>query len=463
MAAINRIAGVQWNRGFSEALKIAVSSAVATAKGKPELTIDLFADMMRAAEHDISQTTRLIGYALDFRPEPEEAVQLVCARPEIVELFDHSEGPEEFALSGLHSSYISADRRSFALELVARLVFSAVLSGVPNTVRRFDEALQRSTERNLPGLEATFVSGLSLGERWNIADGLYAVPYHEYRRRELVGSSAASVYDYFVRESSSADRAGRMPPVAVLLQEFRWGPALLRGPGRPEIRYRGVGGEPLDMTSVVNLLSAIGEVPLKVVGRQARAERWFYDLLDKNFDIGMDHLVRSPVEASPGDGMELSADRKAEFERLLPLWQVFAKPDRRRIDLAVSRLSGALSRTGSLSVEDRILDVAIALEILYCMTKRVKLSKRVGAFLGGDPVERARTESDVDRLYQCRVGIVHGLNAEADRDSWTEAASKGSNVARQTLRSYLKRGSIPERAEWTQLERTNGANIGGVR
>ena len=465
MVEINEMEGMEdarWAEEFGEALSVAVSSAVAKARDKPELSIDRFAEMVRAAERDVTQITRLIGYAIGFRPEPEDAVRLICGRPEIVELFERTEGPEEFALSGLRTSYISGDRRSFVLELVARLVRSAVLVGVPNTVSRFEEMLERGAAKALPGLEATFVSGLGLRERWDIVQGLSAVPYDEYRQSELI-SFAAFAYDGFVREASNTDDSGRMPPVAVILQEFRWGPAISRGYAWPDIRYRGNGGEPFDMASLVNLLSVVGEAPLNVVGRQARAQRWFYDLLDENFDIGMDHLVRSPVGVVRGDGKGLSAAGKVEFERLLRLWQGFSMPDRSRIDLAVSRLAGAMSRTGTLAGEDKVLDVAIALEILYGMTRRTKLSKRVSAFLGGDPDERASTESDVDRLYRWRVDVVHGLDGQADRDSMAEAISKGSNLARRTLRAYLDRGSIPARPEWAQLERSDAANTGGGR
>lgn len=460
---MNEMEHGRWAGEFAEALQVAVSSAVATATDKPELSMDRFADLLRAAERDVTQTTRLNEYALDFRPEPEDAVRLVCGRPEVFELLERGDGPEEFALSGLRNGYLFPDRRSFVLELVARLVRSSVLSGVPETVRRFEEVLERSAARNLPGLEATFVSGLSLDRRWDIAEGLSAVPYDEYRRGELSSSFATFAFDGMVHEAGNANRPRRIPPVAVLLQELRWGPAISRGFAKPHIKHLGNRGEPFDMAPLVNLLSVVGEAPLRVIGRRARAKRWFYELLDETIDIGMDHLVRSPVETLLGEGVELSEDGKAEFERLLPLWQGFAIPDRSRIDLAVSRLAGAMSRTGSLAGEDRVLDMAIAFEILYAMTNRTKLSKRVGAFLGGTPVERAAIESDVDLLYGWRVDIVHGLHAQTDRDSIAKTASTGSNLARRTLQAYLQRGSIPVRAEWTQLERTNAANTGRSR
>ena len=454
-----------WSGEFGAALQVAMSSAVARAWGKPELTIEQFAEMTKAAERDVSQTSRVIGYTIEFRSEPEEAMRLVCGRREIVELFDRCEGPEEFTLSAIRTSQTFGDRRGFVLGLIARLVGSALLSGIPETVRRFEALLRRSALKALPGLHATFVAGLSLGGRWDIADGLYAVPYEQYRQSEL-SSLAMYMFDDMVREVGSGPRGIQALPIAVLAQEFRWGPAISRGSNRPEIQYLGNGGERLDMGSLVNLLSASARAPLKVMGGQPRAVRWYYELVDRNFDIGMEHFVRSPVEAVPGEGVELSAEERGEFERLLQLWASFAKTDRTRIDLAVSRLAGALARTGSLSSEDKVLDAVIALEILYGMTKRTKLCGRVGGFLGDTPNQRSRIEGEVDRLYQWRVDIVHGLDVEDDRNRIAEAAAAGMHIARKSLKNYLERGSILTRAEWRQLERrempTKDGSVPGV-
>ena len=125
-----------WAKEFSAALQVAVSSAVARAWDKPELTMERFAEMTRAAERDVSQTKRIVGYSIGFRSEPEEAVRLICNRPEIVELFERGDGSDGFSLNALRSSFDCAGRREFVLALIARLVHSALLSGIPKTVRR---------------------------------------------------------------------------------------------------------------------------------------------------------------------------------------------------------------------------------------------------------------------------------------------------------------------------------------
>lgn len=441
-----------WAGSLGKALESAMSSAVAEAYGQPELTLDEYAFAVANADRDISQLMRSTRYSVRFRLEPNEAVRLICERPEVAAVLGDKGEADEFALQGLRSGYTKADQREFALAIIARLVCSATLSGVPETVRRFEDVLERSAAKDLPGWEATFISGLNLEGRWDIAEGLFALPYDEYRREHL-RSMAAPIFDFMLQRAGNVESSVEESPITVILQEIRWGPAVAAGFGSTEIMYPGFGGKAVDVASLVNLLSVIGDLRLRIAGQEARAERWFYDLFGHGLDLGMNHFVRSPVELVSGEGKELLPEHKAEFERLAPLCLTFEETDRPRIDLAVSRLAGALSRTGSLADEDRILDVAIALEILYAMPERTRLSERTGRFLGSTPDERAGIESMIDRFYESRVAIVHGLRREADRDSMTGAFSEGLDIAKRTVKALLERGSMLSRTDWKLVER----------
>lgn len=450
---MNETQRAEWANEFGSALQVALSSAVATARGKSDLTIQQFTNMMTAADRDMAQTPRLIRYSLRFQPEPEDAKRLICERPEIADLLDRCNGHKELELRGLLTCFTYANRHSFVLNLVSRLALTALRSGIPQTVQSFDEFLTRSAALDLPGFHATFVSGVRLTGIWNIFEGLYAVPYENFRQTELT-SFARIFYDDMVRITRDSNASEGTLPVTVLLQEFRWGPAISMEHEDTAVRYLANSGHPLDMASLVNLLSATAGIPLGIIGGQIRAKRWIYDLLDRHIDIGMDYFVRSPVQFVPGKGIELSTNRQVELQLFLRQLQGFAEDDRARFDLAVSRLAGALSRTGSIAAEDKVLDTCIALEILYRMTKRAKLSIRIGRFLGHDPAERERIESEIERLYEWRVNVVHGLNALDDYDTITDLISIGSDIAKETVRKYLERGAMPTQAELRQLERT---------
>lgn len=437
-----------WVKDFSNALELAMSSAVAVAEGRPELTLDQYV----RAIWNVTQRPRLNGYFLQFRIDPDETVRLICGHPKIARIFEENEEPQEFVLTGLRSSYSNTNQRQFALGLIRHLVCSAKLSGILATARRFEEMLERSAEKDLSGLEATFVSGLSLGGRMDIAEGLSAIPYDEYRREHL-GSFTAVMYDHLVQRNTIVERSGQLSPIAVILQEFRWGPAIARGSDPPTIKFRGNGGEALDVVPLINLLSVIGNLRLRVVGQERRAERWFYELAGQHLDIGLNHHHRGPVDLVPGNDNELSAKQKAEFERLAPLWLAFAEePDKKSIGLAMSRLAGALSRAGSLAEEDKILDVAIALEILYGVQNKARLSKRSEGLLSEDQTEREHIKRIIKRFFKCRNEIVHHQSQRYDQGSMNTAFFGGFNIAVRTMRRHLKCRSMPSEEEWQRLE-----------
>lgn len=214
-----------------------MSSAVAVAAGEPDLTFDQYVLAVASADRDGSQLMRSTRYSLRFRPEPDEAVRLICEHPEVAAVLEDKAEVGEFALQGLRSGYTNADRRGFVLMMIGGLVCSAALLGVPETVRRFEDVLERSASKDLPGWEATFMSGLSLEGRWDIAGGVVALPYDEYRRRHL-RSMAAPIFGFMLRRPGNVESSEKELPIAVILQEVRWGPAIAAGFGSREINYQ---------------------------------------------------------------------------------------------------------------------------------------------------------------------------------------------------------------------------------
>ena len=61
--------------------------------------------------------------------------------------------------------------------LIDRLVETANHAGVENAARTLDNLLSDAEKHNLPGLDLTFFRGLKLTKRWDIAPGLYALPF----------------------------------------------------------------------------------------------------------------------------------------------------------------------------------------------------------------------------------------------------------------------------------------------
>ena len=115
----------------------------------------------------------------------------------------------------------------------------------------------------------------------------------------------------------------------------------------------------------------------------------------------------------------------------------------------IARLTEALGRRGRFGTDDRILDVAIALERMYRPEDRrisVQLQHSVAEFLGGDEEERSRTKREVKHFYDVRSAIIHGPRDERKKqllEERPEALRNGSGLARRSVIKVLEEG-LPE-------------------
>ena len=104
--------------------------------------------------------------------------------------------------------------------------------------------------------------------------------------------------------------------------------------------------------------------------------------------------------------------------------------------LAISRMAASQGRSGPNELADGILDVAIALEIMYGPLEtelQYKLATRAAYFLGGDREDRAQIYEATKALYRARSDIVHGRTNKTNRETLTS----GFDIARRTLRKLI--------------------------
>ena len=143
----------------------------------------------------------------------------------------------------------------------------------------------------------------------------------------------------------------------------------------------------------------------------------------------------------PRRGHELSEGDVDAFLDLARGWYAYLdKPD--AMNLAIRRLTASFSRPGGrFGQEDRILDVAIALEVLYGGTTGHKLSKRAAGLLGATPAEQKRTYDQAKGFYDARSKIVHSKKPLPSTDILDKEVEAGRNLACVTLASLLSRGA----------------------
>ena len=130
---------------------------------------------------------------------------------------------------------------------------------------------------------------------------------------------------------------------------------------------------------LVDLLSIATRFPLLSRTRHVRLPGWVEDI-NPNFAHGFQQSAGNASDVWPA-GHDLSTDDVASFLEMACGWRTYAdRPD--AMNLAIRRLAGSFSRPGGrFGLEDRILDVAIALEVLYGGTTGHKLARRAQPFL----------------------------------------------------------------------------------
>ena len=126
---------------------------------------------------------------------------------------------------------------------------------------------------------------------------------------------------------------------------------------------------------------------------------------------------------------------------------IFLKRDDERFkeyEPIVVRLAEAASRSGNFAIDDRILDLAIALERMYSLSGgRIseQLRTRAAHFLESATDRYDQTCEDVKYFYNVRSAIIHGIN---DMRTTVEAREiafhKGFDIAQRTLEKLIHNG-----------------------
>ena len=342
------------------------------------------------------------------------------------------------------------------------LVDTASHAGIENAIRTLDNLLISAEERKLPGYELTFFRGLGLTRRWDIAPGLYALPFPMLKQQ--LKRRVQRIPDPLLYRIDP----GQEQSVVVLVSELRWGPVIVSTKGRTlSDPY------PVEMRLVfdhnplllVALMAVTLQRPLWILFNTLRAEPWVEDFL--NVEGGGGSFFPSPAQLEPQTLPEAGPEAVEITERAFRQWDLLPGTDRAVLALAISRLSESLSRTGMVAEQDRVLDVSIALEILYRLDHQeitYKLSTRVGWYLGHDLDDRVETRKAITKFYGLRSQIIHGASAKrvrkrkrSSRKDERQVREQAFHAARATLLRHLKRGRVPAEQDWSEIVMGAGA------
>ena len=373
----------------------------------------------------------------------QNATDVLCRHPALEKLLKTS---DQLYLRSLVTifSHNTAELKS---ELINRLVATANRTNIEEAVRICDKVLTDAEKQNLPGFDLTSFVGLKLTKRWDIAPGLYAIPYESIQQE--LGQRQVCSYEPAMFELNPKGEKS----LTVLVRELRWGPIIISSAGSTTKDPGPVKTIPTcdhDPILLIALLAVTLNCPLSVVANTRRAATWVDDFLNQ-LDAGGSYFDTGN-RINSRRGVEVSVENERCAEQVLKDWETLADGDRDALALAITHLSTSLSRGGLLAQQDRVLDISIALEILYRLDRdeiAYKLSTRAGWYLGSDASERLRIRKTLSDFYGFRSAIVHGRHDNKSARN-REIYGQAFDIARKTLLKHLAKGSVPSDQQWNE-------------
>ena len=406
----------------------------------PSLDPDSWRTLVARASEDVREHIKIVRYRIDLDAGNRSRLMAELDQlPEVRRCLGEAHGGEEVLLfAGPYHQFSFETVSAFLTFLAERLLHRTILLDGRRALNTLRRILDLGSRSELPGLEATFVVGLSKVDRTISDVGEFRVVPFSVVRRELP-DLAGWIFDQDVRQWSARHNG----PVSALVRGFHWGPLIARGTSRrptvPTFKLRA--------ETAVDFLSHILRKPLVVAGSTCLTTREYREFIG---EIGTTMTFpwpeRSPSKAS------VSSDQWEQFTALCRFATASDDGDtEKRVGLACSRLANSTRRIGPLEYTDQIIDLAIALEALVGDKRssgKELLATRVAWLLGSGPKDRLKIRESVRRFYRVRSAVVHGSQMSDEKSGMLAEARE---LVGRLLEEFQSRGGIPTQQDWNEI------------
>ena len=378
------------------------------------------------AKHDPTASIHFKESRLWVKTDPAEAMTILREHPLMKPGLEGSGKNEGVRLRVFNSTY-----RPDLKSLVSYLAKLSVKEGGEEAARRLHRYLTAGANGTVPAYEITVIHGLGVKTRFNLDAGAYLAPYADARA------------EFGLPDEPEPLSKTSFPDATVLVRGLEYGPGVVPPgdfDGLPDVQvaYRFPADYRVDLEHwfvdsklLVDLLSIATRVPLLSRTRYVRMARWIEEM-DPNFAFGT-QISKGFISDVWPEGHNLSKGDVDAFLKLARGWHRFQDKSE-AVELAIRRLAASFSRPGGrFGQEDRILDVAIALEVLYGGTTGHKLARRAAALLGTTATEQKRTYDQAKGFYDARSRIVHLEKEPPPLDVLDKALEAGRDLACLTL------------------------------
>ena len=434
----------EWKVGMVDALAPLVQTVTAEPHGVKPVSNEHYRALAEYAKTDERAKAYFDHLFPKLNGDPSELIDLLCRHPEL--------NRNTSGVGNDLSTFVVMPSGGSLLQmsiLARKLTKSALMRGCVEAVDHLDTFLSLSAEGRVPGYEIWIFRGLALSGEIEIAPGLEIIDYHRAAERGLVKSERPELVD------KVSDYAGMS--ALVLAREMTWGPCLV--PPRtsrdqplnitPEFRWAPGCGTGI----VFDLLSVCTSHGIQILFISYSAPEFV--------DVSSGFVSGSGSGYIHSEGWkkrELTEEHVRHLQDLLGLWSHFKSDERETLEMAVNRLSSSIYRNrGRFWLQDRILDAAICLEIMYQLQPPEltnKLATRAAHLIEKERDKRIEIFNQVYAFYDARSNVAHGEKGKRQGKGkkkttyFEEAADLGFALASRSLRALLKNGEFPK---WKEL------------
>ena len=450
----------EWITRLGQALEAIAPTARYSVPTNPGYThwgtYDEFRALKELADRDPGISGGAASSSVWLRSDPSEQQAILREHPVLRESLA-ADGAGE----GLWAFRPNGGFRVGLKGIVSYLVGHAVRTTGEDAARLLHRCLTEGEKGKLEAREFVVIYGLKPASRIQLADSAFLAPLDDHLASEMDLSQEdlerlqrGGIAKYF-REGFGGS--------AVYVRDLTWGPGLT-SPSRGEeddaadIEYC----FPCDPQLVTDLLSVAARCPLVTSTYHTRMPAWMH-VIDPNYSFGS---WRGGGFIADGwwEERDLSEVDAATFKKLVTGWVAFhyhedrQTEERNALELAIRRIASSFSRAGKMQLQDRILDYAIALEILYRLDSSeltYKLATRAAHLLKNtpdDPRDPMTTFEKITSFYDIRSAIVHGPTTKRRRklghEDFERGCADGRDLVCDTLSELLRRGRFPD---WKRL------------
>ena len=272
------------------------------------------------------------------------------------------------------------------------------------TANALADMIHRGKNHDLSSYSILLFRGLHVERRHDFPSGLSIISFDEARQY---------LSDYLVRSFlGEGTNAGR-EPIGAVVSEVKWGPAIVPAGHDMEAEWPDTSKTFRDdALLLVDLLAVTHVLPVVSTGMHT----WVVERQVEHLAglVPFFSLMFRDVPGADTLNVDLSTTPAVSEDRLSECAQLLSEIPKDDVILrsALSRLASSLSRTGLHAALDKIIDLAIALEIMYQLDASrgigSQLSRRARDLVGQDREDKNWVRRTAESIYRIRGDIVHG-------------------------------------------------------